>query len=367
MPYLEVNNLCKSYGRNKILKDISFGVNEGELFTILGPSGSGKTTIINCITGVTTPTSGDILLDNTLLNNTSINSRNIGLVFQDYSLFNNLSVRDNIDFALQARIRKTIFDIAKWKLLKKERNRFQKEIETILYKVDLEEHINKYPNQLSGGEKQRVALARALIQEPKLLCLDEPLAALDKNLKEELQKEIKKIQKETGKTFIYITHDQNEAFTISDRIAVINNGEIIQIDTPKNLYEFPKTKFIAKFIGDNNLFDIVNIDSQNNKTELITKKGSRFILNEISKKVIPELPFSIIIRPEKFRIEKQCTGNNLKVKVNETIYLNGRIKVIGELLSGEFVTINCDSETKVSPGENFGLCYSEKDLLIIKQ
>ncbi|WP_321343173.1 ABC transporter ATP-binding protein [uncultured Draconibacterium sp.] len=367
MPYLEIKNLHKSYGKKEILKNISFDVSEGELFTILGPSGSGKTTIINCISGVTDPNSGEILLDNLLLDNLPTNERNIGLVFQEYSLFDNLTVRDNIDFALQAKIRKTLPDILKWKLLKKERYRFQNEIEIILKKVDLKDHFNKYPKQLSGGEKQRVALARALIQEPKLLCLDEPLAALDKNLKKELQKEIKRIQRETGKTFIYITHDQTEAFTISDRIAVINNGEIIQVDTPKNIYEFPKTKFIANFIGDNNLFKIEKIENQDNKLVFVTDKGAKFVFQETNKEEIPQLPFTICLRPEKLTFKEKRLYNNLKVKLNDIIYLDGRIKIVGGLTTGEEITTMCNSEHNFSKGDTINLYYSEKDILILNQ
>lgn len=367
MPYLEIKNLCKSYGKKEILKGISFDVNEGELFTILGPSGSGKTTIINCITGITKPTSGEIFLNNIEFGNEPMNERNIGLVFQEYSLFSNLNVRDNIDFALQAKIRKTIPDLIKWKLLRKERRRFQNEIETILEKVNLLEHIYKYPNQLSGGEKQRVALARALIQNPKLLCLDEPLAALDKNLKIELQKEIKRIQKETGKTFIYITHDQTEAFTISDRIAVINNGEIIQVDTPRNIYEFPKTKFIANFIGENNIFSIVEIDNSNNKVNLITDKGSNFIFERLNIETLPKLPFTICFRPEKLTITEQDLTRNIRVEVIEKIYLDGRVKIVCELPTGEEIIVVNNSESDILVGDRINISYTEKDILILNQ
>lgn len=232
-------NVQKSYdGRNMIVKDLNLDIREGEFLTLLGPSGSGKTTSLMMLAGFETPTSGTIELNGRALNNVPPHKRNIGMVFQNYALFPHMTVAENLAFPLKVR--------------KMGKSEIEQRVKHALSMVQLEAFANRYPAQMSGGQQQRVALARALVFEPQLVLMDEPLGALDKQLREHMQIEIKHLHEKLGITVVYVTHDQGEALTMSDRVAVFNDGEIQQIDAPIELYEHPVTSFVANFIGENN-------------------------------------------------------------------------------------------------------------------
>ena len=237
---LSIINATKNYGGAVAVDDVSLDVAAGEFLTMLGSSGSGKTTTLNAIAGFVKLTSGSILLDGQEIERLPSYKRNIGVVFQHYALFPHMTVRKNIAFPLEQR-----------KLPKGEAERL---IDEALAMVRLEGYADRFPRQLSGGQQQRVALARALVFKPRLLLMDEPLGALDKKLREWLQLEIKRIHRELGVTFIYVTHDQEEALVLSDRIAVMSNGRIEQVGTAVDLYERPATQFVAEFIGESNVF-----------------------------------------------------------------------------------------------------------------
>ena len=238
---IRLTNLTMEFGEDKILDNINLYINDHEFLTLLGPSGCGKTTTLRIIGGFLTPTSGDVLFDGQRINDVPAYKRQINTVFQRYALFPHLDVYDNIAFGLR---------IAKLPELEIDRR-----VEEMLDIVSLRGFENRKVNQLSGGQQQRVAIARALVNKPKVLLLDEPLGALDLRLRKDMQNELKRIQQETNITFIYVTHDQEEALSMSDTVVVMDNGEIQQIGSPLDIYNEPKNAFVADFIGESNILD----------------------------------------------------------------------------------------------------------------
>jgi len=237
---LEFKDVSKSYNENIAVDTISFTVNKGEFFSLLGPSGCGKTTTLRLVAGLEEPTSGDIFIDGKNVNDLEPHLRPVNTVFQSYSLFPHLSVQENIVFGLKIR--------------KFNQQEIEERLEEVISIIDLKEYLKRKPHQLSGGQQQRVAIARALINKPDVLLMDEPLGALDLKLRERLQVEIKAIQESLKITTIYVTHDQNEALAMSDKIAVMNQGKILQLDDPESLYEKPSDPFVANFLGNSNVF-----------------------------------------------------------------------------------------------------------------
>ncbi len=233
---IRFQHIHKKFKSKTVLEDISFDVNRGEFLSLLGPSGCGKTTILRMLIGIEKPTSGKIIKDGTDITDTPPKDRNIGIVFQNYSLFPNMDVYHNISYALQSR-----------KLAREEIDRRVKEI---VETVDLEEHIYKKPKQLSGGQQQRVAIARTLVLNPDIILFDEPMSALDAEIKVVLRQQLKEIQKKLQITMIYVTHDQEEAFALSDRIMVLNDLRIAQLDTPYTIYHHPADAFVKRFVVD---------------------------------------------------------------------------------------------------------------------
>ena len=237
---VKVDNVNKKYGDNHVVKDLNMEIKKGEFLTMLGPSGCGKTTTLRMIAGFETPTDGNIYIEGEEIQNTEPFDREVNTVFQNYALFPHMTIYDNIAFGL------SIKNVNKAEI--KER------VAEMLELVQLQGYENRKPDQLSGGQKQRVAIARALINRPKVLLLDEPLGALDLKLRKQMQFELKRLQKKLGITFIYVTHDQEEALTMSDRIAIMYGGNLEQIGTPEEIYEKPTSKFVADVIGGSNIF-----------------------------------------------------------------------------------------------------------------
>lgn len=240
MASLEIQNINKFYGTTQALFDVSLSIQKGEFVTLLGPSGSGKTTLLKILAGFETVSDGLITLDGRDITTLKPETRNFGLVFQGYALFPHMSVRDNIAYPLKVR--------------RMPRDQIDARVREMLKLVQLERFIDRRPSELSGGQQQRVALARALVFKPDLLLLDEPMSALDKKLRVDLQEELRSIHQTLGTTFINVTHDQEEAMHMSDRIAVMDHGRIMQFDTAFNLYRHPANRFVADFIGKSNIF-----------------------------------------------------------------------------------------------------------------
>jgi ABC-type Fe3+/spermidine/putrescine transport system ATPase subunit len=240
MSRVDVTGVSKRFGGHQALSDVSLGFGDGEFFGLLGPSGSGKTTLLRAIAGFVVPDQGSIAFDGQRVENVPVHRRGIGMVFQSYALFPHLSVAENIGFGLSVR--------------RAERGAIAAKVAEALALVRLPGLGERKPKELSGGQQQRVALARALVTGPRVLLLDEPLGALDRRLRQEMQVELREIQRETGVTAIFVTHDQEEALTLSDRIAIINDGRIVQTGPPRDVYERPATVFAAEFLGDANVF-----------------------------------------------------------------------------------------------------------------
>lgn len=239
MALLEIQNVSKQFDNNIIVNNISLNIEQGEFFTLLGPSGCGKTTLLRMIAGFNIPDSGKIILGGQDITNMPPEKRPLHTIFQSYALFPHLTVFDNVAFPLK---------MAKW-----DKTKIKSQVEELLDDVQLTKFATRYPHELSGGQKQRVAIARSLVDRPKILLLDEPLSALDARLREHMHVELVKLQEETGVTFVYVTHDQQEAMALSSRIAVLNFGEIEQLDVPQVVYSRPKTYFVADFLGKCNL------------------------------------------------------------------------------------------------------------------
>ncbi len=275
-PLVSLTGVSKSFGEVDAVVDLNLQVNSGEFFSMLGPSGSGKTTVLRLIAGFETVSAGKITIADSDVTDLAPFDRPVNTVFQDYALFPHMSIQENVEYGLRTR-----------KVPKAAR---AKQAAEAIDSVKLSHVATRLPHQLSGGQRQRIALARALVLRPKVLLLDEPLGALDKQLREEMQVELKKIQREAGITFIFVTHDQEEAMRMSDRIAVFNEGRVEQIGTPEQVYEAPKTKFVASFLGVSNLFsgqiaqqlfgssDLVNIRPE--KIRLIPV-GSKITADEV--------------------------------------------------------------------------------------
>ncbi|WP_347754477.1 ABC transporter ATP-binding protein [Agrococcus sp. ProA11] len=236
---VELRGVTKRFGETTAVQDLDLQIAPGEFFSMLGPSGSGKTTVLRMIAGFEDATSGRILLDGTDVTSAAPFDRTVNTVFQDYALFPHMTIADNVAYGLKVR--------------KTPKGEIAERVAASLAQVQLSHLADRLPHQLSGGQRQRIALARALILRPRVLLLDEPLGALDKQLREQMQLELKQIQREVGITFVFVTHDQEEALTLSDRIAVFNQGRVEQVGTPREVYEYPQTAFVASFLGISNL------------------------------------------------------------------------------------------------------------------
>ncbi len=316
----------KSYdGVSLVVRDLNLDVARGEFLTLLGPSGSGKTTSLMMLAGFEAPTAGEILLGGRSLAAVPPHRRNIGMVFQSYALFPHLTVEGNLAYPLRMR--------------RMRRAQIEPRVARALAMVRLEAFRQRRPAELSGGQQQRVALARALVFEPELVLMDEPLGALDKQLREHMQIEIKHIQEQLGVTVIYVTHDQSEALTMSDRVAVFNAGGIEQVDTPSTLYERPRTPFVARFIGENNFLPgrVVQVDGEFCQVALA---GGAHVLACVVGPCAPGMEVGLSIRPERVRIggaPGECE-NEAEAELLEVIYLGDHSRVrLRALGSDEFV------------------------------
>lgn len=298
MALIEFKNIVKRYpgSSTAAIEELNLEIEAGEFLTLLGPSGSGKTTTLMLLAGFEAPTSGQILLDGKAIESLPPHQRNMGVVFQSYSLFPHMTVAQNVAFPLSVR--------------KVPAAEIDQRVKQALAKVQLADYANRKPVQLSGGQQQRVALARALVFEPKLVLMDEPLSALDKKLREEMQLEIRRLHRELGVTMVFVTHDQSEAMTLSDRIVVFNKGRISQLGSPTELYHQPSNPFVASFLGDNNLTTGTVVAQNHNSVEIKTAQGfNLFARPAIGAQMNTGSVSTVCVRPEFLRLVESSTNN----------------------------------------------------------
>jgi len=320
---VQFQNVSKAFGSNLVVKDLSLEVNPGELFFLLGPSGCGKTTCLRMVAGFLTPDGGAISFGERAMNRVPPHKRNAGMVFQNYALWPHLSVKGNVEYGLKVR-----------KIAREERERRTREA---LEMVRLDKFADRYPNQLSGGQQQRVALARALVVRPDVLLLDEPLSNLDAQLRLEMRREIKRLHQATGVTAIYVTHDQNEALSIADRVAVMQNGQVEQVGAPREIYRVPRTRFVAEFLGETNFIagTLKSFDARAMQIE--TAVGVLRAARQDEQSWREGQSVWCSIRPETLRLDKQAPNdalNFLPAEIESATYLGETEQLVACLSSG---------------------------------
>lgn len=365
--FVSFRSVKKSFdGKTLIIKDLNLNINKGEFVTLLGPSGSGKTTCLMMLAGFESVTDGEILIAGKSIQNIAPSKRNLGMVFQDYSLFPHMTVKENLAFPLEIR--------------KNSKEEINKSVNDALDMVSLSGYESRRIGQLSGGQKQRVAVARALIFRPEIILMDEPLGALDKNLREEMQFEIMHLHNSLGITFIYVTHDQSEAVTMSDRIAVFDNGEIQQYDTPARIWEKPQNTFVASFIGENNCLNgtIESISKEQSRTS--TQKGPRICSASLADGTTIKAQAvnvfnkgetsTLTVRPERVLIGKEATAatgsNYSKVsgQILEAIYMGDHIRIRIRVADSDAFIIkveNTSEHPSYERGEKLNLAWRAED------
>lgn len=339
---LSIRNVAKSFGRNPVLRNISLEIAAGEFLAILGESGSGKTTLLRTIAGFETPTSGELWMGAERIDSLPPYRRPVNTVFQSYALFPHLTVEDNVAYGLRV-AKRPAAEIA---------NR----VAEALAKVKMTVHANKKPSQISGGQQQRVALARALVNRPKLLLLDEPLSALDANLRRQMQIELKSLQREVGITFVFVTHDQEEAMVIADRIALLRSGELEQVATPREIYSRPATSYVAQFIGHTNLL----------RGEV---RAGMARCAELSWPVpLPDGPAQFSLRPEHVRVAGLAVAPN-SIRVCGSVIdraFHGATELIRVRCGNELVLLATIPSGNVSSSE-VELEFSASDAIVVRE
>ncbi|MEW6263907.1 MAG: ABC transporter ATP-binding protein [Thermodesulfobacteriota bacterium] len=350
---VELRSLAKHFGPVKAVDDLSFTAEPGSFLTILGPSGSGKSTTLNIIAGFESPTSGEVFLDSKPITSRPTYKRNIGMVFQNYALFPHMTVAENIAYPLEMR-----------RLNKSE---IDDRVRSALGMVQLEGYDKRYPKQLSGGQQQRVAIARALVFNPPLLLMDEPLGALDKKLREQMQIGIKRIQNQTGVTVIYVTHDQEEALVMSDRIVIMNHGRLQQAGSPEEIYDRPENRFVADFIGETNLFEGDVRQADDRSVLVLPELSAEFHLPSDRHYLVGQRFVSL--RPEMIWLEAEPQDPpGLQGRIEELIYIGESTKYIIKV-HDKNVTIKQPKRTSAGAfkrGDQVNLRFNPADLVFIE-
>lgn len=320
--------ISKHYGKFVALHDISLTIGRGEFLTLLGPSGSGKSTFLMVLAGFEAPTHGSIALDGNTITNVPVEERGMGMVFQGYALFPHMTVSQNIAFPLKVQRRNAA--------------EIQRRVAEMIEVVGLQGHAHKKPAAMSGGQQQRIALARALACEPSVLLLDEPFSALDKNLRAQMQDEMKRLHRETGTTFVFVTHDQSEALALSSRVAIFDHGKMQQIGAPREVYELPQNRFVAEFLGDINILSLTSIERRDAIAEGVFENQT-LRAHCANDAVSGELA----IRPEHMKITTAlpATGNALAVQVEDITYLGAQSRLSLMTNGGTPMTVTLTTET----------------------
>ncbi len=352
-----LRNLSKFYGEICAARDINLNVAAGEFLTLLGPSGSGKTTTLMMIAGFTIPTSGDVRVNDQSIVQVPVHRRNIGMVFQNYALFPHLDVNSNIAFPLEMR------GVSKREIAQR--------VERALDLVRLRGFGDRRPKQLSGGQQQRVALARALVFEPNVLLLDEPLGALDAKLREEMKYELKQLHHKVGATILFVTHDQEEALTLSDRIAVFEEGTLAQVGTPSELYQAPANRFVADFIGETNLLTGKFQSLRDGRYHMEMPGGLELVGSTREGFAVPKSWATYTLRLEKITVGPEANRftNSFEGRIEEFLYIGDATKYRVRLSPDWSVTVRVPEQAgqqQLPPGTKVGLGWSDSDMLLVE-
>jgi len=356
MSRVDVEHVSKFYGAVRALDDVSLAFGDGEFFGLLGPSGSGKTTLLRAIAGFVEPDGGEISIDGRPVGDTPVHKRQIGMVFQNYALFPHMSVFDNVAFGLSVR------HLAS--------SEVKARVTAMLDLVRLGGFEERRPRQLSGGQQQRVALARALVTKPRVLLLDEPLGALDKRLRQEMQIELKQIQREVGITTVFVTHDQEEALTLSDRIAIFNEGRIVQVGEPHAVYERPHSAFAANFLGDANFFRGQAAGGQEGPYGRIAIENGRIIW---TRDPLPPAgqPVTVAVRPEKMSFEDPTASpaagpvNRLDGVIKQAVYSGSSITYRVDVGIELIVFAQNRTADRLEPGRQVGVSWDARHSVVV--
>jgi spermidine/putrescine transport system ATP-binding protein len=354
---IQLVELTKEYPEIRAVDAINLNIIEGEFITFLGSSGCGKTTTLRMIAGFEEPTSGHILLNGRQVDGMLPHERDVNTVFQSYALFPHMNIYNNVAFGL--------------KMKKMAPEVIREKVKKILDMVQLSGYENRKPDQLSGGQKQRIAIARALVNQPKVLLLDEPLGALDLKLRKQMQLELKHLQQKLGLTFVYVTHDQEEALTMSDRIAIMNKGRIEQLGTSEEIYERPKTKFVADFIGETNLIKGI-IEKGSNRDYLVTKNVK---IPVVANEIHDGEEMYLALRPERITISRELSNPSpfsLSAHFKEIVYIGSLVKIVFTLVNGDDVVVTEQAGDPVLDdgfyvGQELRLNWKPEQGLIVKE
>ncbi|MGC2939881.1 ABC transporter ATP-binding protein [Brevibacterium sp. FAM 24638] len=350
---VELKAVDQLFSGNHVIKNLDLNIQEGEFLSLLGPSGCGKTTILRLIAGFDEPSTGELLIDGDSALGKTPESRPINTVFQSYALFPHMNIRENVAYGLRRK---------RWP-----KARIPQAVKDGLEMVNMSEYADRYPAQLSGGQQQRIALARAVVNEPRVLLLDEPLGALDLKLRKQMQLELMRIHRQVGTTFIYVTHDQEEALVMSDRIAVLNGGVVEQLGSARSLYDSPQSRFVADFMGSNNIFDV---DKGFTATGAARIGSSEVIVQNAEAFNDPDSDYSVVIRPERITVSTSPTeaDNCVRGRVAQSAFLGPMIMLLAETPIG---TLNVKlpyygQDDTFDSGTEAYFSWQAKDAIVIK-
>ena len=349
---VKLENVSKSFGNVAVIKNVSLDIYKGEFLTLLGPSGCGKTTILRMISGLDNVTSGKVYIDNKDVTNVDATKREVNTIFQNLALFPKMTVKENIGFGL--------------KMKKVDKDEIDKRVSDVIKLVKLNGFENRYPSELSGGQQQRVAIARSIIMNPKVLLLDESLCSLDLKLKKSMQIELKRLNKRLGITFIYVTHAQDEALSMSDRIAIINKGVIEQLDTPSNIYKNPKTLFVADFIGEANIINAKVLEVNEDKIK-ISMLQNHIIEIDNSDNFNVDDEIKLVIRPEDVKISKTELINSIEGVISDTTYSGDSTKLLVDIPGRVDIKVSINDDTKFSYNDKVYIKFDTNSVIPLRK
>jgi putative spermidine/putrescine transport system ATP-binding protein len=349
---IAVRDAEKRYGQFHAVNRINLDIEPGEFITLLGPSGSGKTTLLNLLAGFQSLDGGEILVDGRPVHNVPTHKRGFGMVFQSYALFPNMTVTQNVAFPLR--------------MAGVDRATTERRVAETLEIMRLSDHANKSPSEMSGGQQQRVAIARAIVMRPKVVLMDEPLSALDRRLRESIQIEIRDLHQTIGSTILFVTHDQGEALTMSDRIAVLDAGRIVQIGRPLEIYRHPSNRFVASFVGESNLIEAEIM--QKRGTTVTLKNRAGYVFDAESRDAIDVGRVTVLVRPERIAIANEPVANSTPVAVISAIFLGEILRIEAQMDGGDTLLIRCtDTARRRLPdvGDRLHVSWGPEDCWVL--